>query len=434
MQTIHNYYKDISNMVLMFHLFNNKKTKNTKFFNTNYIFLLIIIGVSTTIVFATNIGETNAQELINANKVSTLNQVSTANIGGDPSNLIYSAQDLDKFTSLLMSKAAAESSNNANNTSSALPAAAIGPKIPAKGYLVQEIRDGLYWLTDGAYQTMFMVTDKGVVAVDAPPTIGNNYLKAISEVTNKPVTYVIYSHAHLDHIGSANIFPKNATYIAQDETTAELISAKDVATNASAFPPIPTISFSKNYTLQIGNQTLKLDYYGPNHLPGNIFIYAPNQKVLMVVDIVFPGWVPFPYLAVSTNVGGYIRAHDIILNNYDFDTYIGGHLTKTGTRNDVIVQKEFISDLEKAAAKANQEITFGGIAKQVGHFENPWYIFNKYLEAINSQCVNDMLPKWQDKLGGAQEFMGTHCFAMSEALRVMPYLAASLQGNIVVYR
>jgi hypothetical protein len=30
---------------------------------------------------------------------------------------------------------------------------------------------------------MFMVTDKAVVAVDAPPTIGNNYLKAIAEVT-----------------------------------------------------------------------------------------------------------------------------------------------------------------------------------------------------------------------------------------------------------
>ena len=60
---------------------------------------------------------------------------------------------------------------------------------------------------------MFMVTDKGVVAVDAPATIGNNYLKAIAEVTTKPVTYVIYSHAHIDHIGAAGIFPKNATII-----------------------------------------------------------------------------------------------------------------------------------------------------------------------------------------------------------------------------
>jgi len=35
-------------------------------------------------------------------------------------------------------------------------------------------------------------------------------------------------------------------------------------------------------------------------------------------------------------------------------THVGGHLTRLGTRNDVIVQKEFVSDLEKAAGKANQ--------------------------------------------------------------------------------
>lgn len=93
------------------------------------------------------------------------------------------------------------------NTTTQLPEAAKGPPIPTKGYLVQQIGDGLYWLTDGAYQTMFMVTDKGVVAVDAPATIGNNYLKAIAEVTTKPVTHVIYSHAHIDHIGAAGIFP-----------------------------------------------------------------------------------------------------------------------------------------------------------------------------------------------------------------------------------
>jgi hypothetical protein len=60
------------------------------------------------------------------------------------------------------------------------------------------------------------------------------------------------------------------------------------------------------------------------------------------------------------------------LNNYNFNTFIGGHLTRLGTRNDVIVQKEFVSDLEKAAAKANHDITFGNVPKQVGHHENPW--------------------------------------------------------------
>ena len=90
----------------------------------------------------------------------------------------------------------------------------MGPQIPAKGYLVQEIRDHLYWVTDGSYNTMFLVSNQGVIAVDAPFTIGKNYLKAIAEVTKEPVKIVIYSHAHMDHIGAASMFPANATYIA----------------------------------------------------------------------------------------------------------------------------------------------------------------------------------------------------------------------------
>jgi len=326
--------------------------------------------------------------------------------------------------------------NNRSSVSSAaqVPETAKGPTIPAKGYLVQQIRDHLYWVTDGSYNTMFLVTDKGVVAVDAPPTIGKNYLKAIAEVTNKPVTYVIYSHAHLDHIGAAGMFPRNATFIAQQETAAELQRARSVAKNASTVPPLPTVTFAKNYTLQIGNQTLKLDYYGVNHLPGNIFIYAPNQKVLMLVDIVFPGWIPFPYLAIAKDTAGFIKAHDIALNNYNFDTFVGGHLTRLGTRNDVIVQKEFVSDLEKAAAQANQQVSFGEIAKQVGGQPNPWLIFSKYIDAVNENCVNSMLPKWENRLGGAQQFMPTHCFTMTESGRVDPTVHELLQNSTLAYK
>ena len=335
-----------------------------------------------------------------------------------------------KFASLAVkdSSNSSSSKNSTSTTTTQIPETAKGPPIPAaKGYLVQEIRNHLYWVTDGSYNTMFLVTDKGVVAVDAPPTIGKNYLKAIKEVTDKPVTYVIYSHAHLDHIGAAGIFPKNATFIAQQETAAELQRAKSVAKNVSMVPPIPTVTFTKNYTLQIGNQSLKLDYYGVNHLPGNIFIYAPNQKVLMLVDIIFPGWVPFPYLAIAKDVAGFIKAHDIALNNYDFDTIVAGHLTRLGTRNDVVIQKEFVSDLEKATGKANQEIPFSKIASQVGSFENPWLIFSRYIDAINENCMNDMLPKWVNRLGGAQQFMSTHCFSMAESGRVDPTVNALLQ-------
>ena len=44
---------------------------------------------------------------------------------------------------------------------------------------VREINNGLYWVTDGTYQVMFLTTGKGVIAVDAPPNLGPKYLKAI---------------------------------------------------------------------------------------------------------------------------------------------------------------------------------------------------------------------------------------------------------------
>ncbi len=323
-------------------------------------------------------------------------------IGIQSSNALVQEDEETAYLKFASQAIKQSSNSSATGANIQLPEATKGPPIPAKGYLVQQIKGGLYWLTDGAYQTIFMVTDKGVVAVDAPPTIGNNYLKAIAEVTDKPVTYVIYSHAHIDHIGAAGIFPKNATFIAQQETAAELQRAKSVAKNASMVPPIPTVTFAKNYTLQIGNQSLKLDYYGVNHLAGNIFIYAPKQKVLMLVDVIFPGWVPFPYLAIAKDTAGFIKAHDITLNNYDFDTIVAGHLTRLGTRNDVIVQKEFVSDLEKAAGRANQEVQFGKVSSQVGRFDNPWLIFSKYIDAVGENCVSNMLPKWENRLGGAR--------------------------------
>ena len=71
-----------------------------------------------------------------------------------------------------------------------------GPSIdPQKGYRLQKLGLGLYMITDNAYQSMFMVYEKGVVVVDAPPPIAQNIRRAIAEVTDKPITHLIYSHS-----------------------------------------------------------------------------------------------------------------------------------------------------------------------------------------------------------------------------------------------
>ncbi|WP_245331876.1 MBL fold metallo-hydrolase [Bradyrhizobium sp. NAS80.1] len=50
---------------------------------------------------------------------------------------------------------------------------------------------------------MFLVYDKGVVVVDAPPSYSAHLKQAIADVTDRPITHLIYSHAHIDHIGGA---------------------------------------------------------------------------------------------------------------------------------------------------------------------------------------------------------------------------------------
>src|SRR5437667_157091 len=83
----------------------------------------------------------------------------------------------------------------------------------------------------------------GAVAVDAPPTIGANLTKAIAEVTSLPVTHLIYTHAHTDHIGASTVFPNGIPIIAHEETKRLLTRSADPNRR------IPTVTFSDTYTL-----------------------------------------------------------------------------------------------------------------------------------------------------------------------------------------
>ena len=227
---------------------------------------------------------------------------------------------------------------------SAGSAAAKGPAIPAAGYLVEEIADRVYWLTDGLYQMIFVTTADGVVAVDAPPTIGNNILRAIATVTRSTVTHAIYSHHHADHTGAMVLYD-GARFYAHNDVADLLLQVSDPNR------PLPDVTFERRLNVHAGEDVLNLAYHGPNHSPGNIFINLPAQRVLMLVDVVFPGWVPFAYLAESQNIPGWLEAPAQALN-YPFDTYVGGHLTRLGTRNDVIIQQEYVAELKTQAANA----------------------------------------------------------------------------------
>ena len=141
-----------------------------------------------------------------------------------------------------------------------IPSAAVGPPVSnTTGFRVESFGQGAYMVTDGIYQSIFFVACESIVVVDAPPTIGHKIMKAFRTVTDLPVSHVVYSHNHADHIGAAYLLDgPDVTFIAHEETLRELAQVND--TNR----PTPDLTFSKEHTLHVCNQTLRLSYKGPN--------------------------------------------------------------------------------------------------------------------------------------------------------------------------
>jgi len=291
-----------------------------------------------------------------------------------------------------------------------LPATSAPPVDPAKGYRTQDLGSGLYMVTDNAYQSMFLVYETGVVVVDAPPGYSAHIRAAIAEVTDRPITHVIYSHSHTDHIGGVTDLGGHPVIIAQEETKRLLVRAHDPKR------PPPTVTFKDRYILKVGSQTLELTYPGVAHEPGNIFIYAPRQKTLMVIDVVFPGWMPWRRWALAQDVPGYF-AQVAEIDSLPFETLVGGHVDRVGTHDDVRVQLEFMNDVKVAAAMALKSTALGGELAD-GDKANAWAVFDNYIDRVVVQCVNTVTPKWGQRLAGYDVYIWDQCYAMEQSLRI----------------
>lgn len=275
-----------------------------------------------------------------------------------------------------------------------VPERARAPQIPSKGYLLDDFGGGLHGVRDGQYQSMFLVTHTGVVVVDAPASLGERLLAAIAEVTSRPVTHVVYSHSHQDHIGAAHLFPDNARYVAHELTGDLLRRAGDPNR------PLPTRTFAGHrQVLTVGGQRLVLEYRGNNHQAGNLFINAPDHRVLMLVDVVTPRWTPFFQLALTPNVRAYLDATSQVLD-YDFDTFVTGHKGYFGTRADVEEHGRYLADLQAATGQALGMVDFADAVKDVPR-DNPNAQNKVYMEAILDRAVELMPSTWLTQLGAA---------------------------------
>jgi glyoxylase-like metal-dependent hydrolase (beta-lactamase superfamily II) len=271
---------------------------------------------------------------------------------------------------------------------------------------LQEIKPGVYVVSAGGSNSMFLVNEEGVIVVDAPQAIGDKIFAAVSEVTDSPITHLIYSHAHKDHIGAANLF-ENVTIIAHNETAKILNERNDTDR------PVPDTNFTGEMNLQIGNQSLQLLYPGPYHQHGNVFVYLPEHRVLMAVDHVVPGGVPWKHLANTPNVPAFIKSIDQALA-LDFDVFVGGH-GQTGTKQDVSVQQEYVADLLENAMAAINEVNRTEVTQGINGSNA---MTEAYFNALTKSCADKIDAEWQGKLEGVGVWTDEHCEKMIISARV----------------
>ncbi len=297
-----------------------------------------------------------------------------------------------------------------------VPPSALGPALNEQGYYVGRVERNLFWVTDGTYQSAFLATNDGVAMFDAPPTIGHNLRRAVDEVaategvTNK-VTHLVYSHHHADHAGAADLLGEDVVRIGHEETRRLLLRDNDPTR------PAPEVTFSDTFTLELGGEVAELAFHGPNHSPDNIFIHFPRHDALMLVDIVNSGWVPIYNLNLSEDVPGYIDAPEKALS-YAWSHYIGGHLGRLGTRDDIAVHQQYIADIVASTEAALGSVDPTPFFMEQG--ENVWAGVNGYLDEVTAKAAEPVIAKYTGVLASAdvKAFTYTTTFTIMQSMRL----------------
>ncbi len=291
---------------------------------------------------------------------------------------------------------------------------ALAHRVSEQGYYVGRVEGNLYRITDGTYQCAFMTTPDGVVLFDAPPTLGHNIQRAVNEiamgngVSNK-VTYLIYSHHHADHVGASSLFDGNIIRIGHEETRKLLLRDDDPAR------PAPEETFQDRCILEIGGERIELAWHGSNHSPDNIFIHLPDHAALMLVDIVNPGWAAVCQGELANDVPGYIAAADYALT-YPWKYFIGGHMGRLGTRNDIATHRQYIADIRDSSQRALD--TIDSAPYFVKHGENTWAAMRAYLEATTAAAAVPIIEKYSGILAAAELFTTGTTFQIMQSMRL----------------
>ncbi|MEN3310914.1 MAG: hypothetical protein V7645_243 [Actinomycetota bacterium] len=273
------------------------------------------------------------------------------------------------------------------------------------GFLTRELAPGVYMLTNGNYQSVFMTTGQGVVLVDAPEPLVKFIETAVADVTDESIKTLIYSHGHSDHTGGAYLLQRPGLEIIAEGRVAAFLEAKRDGHRLA-----PTWTFDGETTLVRGTRTLALkrdEFHSPE---GDLLIHLPKERVLVAIDLLAPGWVPLLDFDITGNMFVYLGAFDRILA-YDFDTFISGHTADIARRKDVEVTKKYAFDVYETVKRIHAGINVAELLAR--DRDNEQAGIKLLIEEVTAKAYAEISARWLNgPMRGVDVWSESHCRAM----------------------
>jgi glyoxylase-like metal-dependent hydrolase (beta-lactamase superfamily II) len=258
-------------------------------------------------------------------------------------------------------------------TAADAPGAGTGPamtvvQVAPHSFYVQ----GLSQLGSGANQNFisnagFVITPKSVVVIDAlgSPKLAERLTAEIRKLTDKPISDVILTHYHADHIYGLQYFKQLGAHITAHVAAKEYMQSDTarLRLEASRTDLAPWIDAQTRLvaadtwiegatTLRVGGVVFELDRVGPSHTPEDITVYVPSEKLLFAGDLFFNGRLPF---VGKANSGQWIRSLDRLLG-YDTRAVVPGHgPASTDPKKDIGMTRDYLKHLRQTMGKAVED-------------------------------------------------------------------------------
>jgi cyclase len=215
---------------------------------------------------------------------------------------------------------------------------------------IEQITERVWKIYGAGGNTTVFVREDGVALVDTK-LAGNGaaILAEVRKVTGKPVTLIVNTHSHGDHVGSNSEIGASGDIetVAQANTSTRM----DTMANVGA----PHLEFGDRMTLGTGADRIELRWFGAGHTDGDAFVIFPAERVMAAGDI-------FQMLAmprIDRNSGGsalalpetLAQAHNRIAG---VDKVIDGHGT---TVHDWTAFRSYVAFTRAVAEAARQADT-----------------------------------------------------------------------------